>query len=241
MPAGRDRDDDPQAKLELVQAFFSDTGSSYDRVVNLATFGIDRWWKRRIVDTLPPNPQRVLDLACGTGILTLAIAHRFPRCQVVGVELREEYLIFARAKIEKLGLTNVELVRVRAEDYQSSQPFDCIVSSYLAKYAEIDRLIRHSRQMLKDDGLVLMHDFTFPPGRVLVGIWRAYFKLLQWVGTPFLPAWREIFFGLPQLIEHTRWTTELISVLDAHHFGEIRTVNLTAYGSAIVTARKIAG
>jgi demethylmenaquinone methyltransferase/2-methoxy-6-polyprenyl-1,4-benzoquinol methylase len=68
-------------------------------MVTLATLGIDRRWKRRIVELLPPQPSAVLDLACGTGISTLAVADRYPYCRVVGVELREEYLERARLAI----------------------------------------------------------------------------------------------------------------------------------------------
>ena len=79
-------------RIELVHRFFSGTGPTYDRMARYATFGLDNRWKQRIVDLLPPAPSRILDLACGTGISTLAIARRFPRCHVTGVELREEYL-----------------------------------------------------------------------------------------------------------------------------------------------------
>lgn len=83
-------------RLALVERFFQGTGSSYDHMVDVATFGIDRLWKRRIARLVPPRARRVADLACGTGISTLAIARHLPDCRVVGVELREEYLAIAR-------------------------------------------------------------------------------------------------------------------------------------------------
>lgn len=230
--------DEVDPRLERVQRFFSGTGSTYDSIVNVATFGIDRRWKRAIVDRLPPNPKRVLDLACGTGILTLAIARRYPHCQIVGVELRDEYLEIARNKVHKLGIRNVELVLSRAEDYRSSEPFDCVCSSYLAKYADLQRLTRNTKDMLVEGGLLLMHDFTYPPKAYLVWIWRCYFKTLQLVGKRFFPAWREIFFGLPRLIEETRWVSQLQEALRESGFGHLRLEYLTAYGSAIITARK---
>src|SRR4051812_44063995 len=100
-------------KLELVQRFFSGTGGSYDFMVNIATLGIDRLWKRKMVDLIPADAARVLDLACGTGISTFAVANRYPGCHVVGVELRDEYLTLARAKAQKLGHRNVEFVLSR--------------------------------------------------------------------------------------------------------------------------------
>jgi demethylmenaquinone methyltransferase/2-methoxy-6-polyprenyl-1,4-benzoquinol methylase len=223
--------DDP--RLELVERLFRGTGSTYDLVVNAATFGIDRWWKRRLVRLIPASATRILDLACGTGISTAAIARRFPDAHIVGVELREEYLAIARRK-----LPHVEFVLSRAEGYRAARPFDCISSSYLAKYADLARLVPQCREMLSDGGLLLMHDFTYPPSRALVAIWRVYFKALQTIGGALLPAWREIYYGLPALIERTRWLPELQALLEQHRFRDIRVEHLTAYGSAIVSARK---
>jgi len=225
-------------RLEIVNRFFSGTGKTYDAMVWYATFGIDGQWKRRIVNLLPPSSKRILDLACGTGISTVAIATRFPHCQIIGVELREEYLEIARSKIQKLGMRNVKLVLSRAEEYRSIEPFDCVVSSYLAKYADLKRLIPLAKTMLREGGLLLMHDFVYPPKKSLVWMWRLYFWVLQHVGTRLFPAWREIYYGLPRLIQETRWVPELTEELHEHGFQNIQVEYLTAYGSAIITARK---
>jgi len=226
------------SRLEIVERFFRGTGSTYDRVVDLATFGIDRRWKRRIVAMIPPDAGRIGDLACGTGISTLAIARAFPQATVIGVELREEYLALARGKLARLGTKNVELVLSRAEDYRPAEPFDCVAASYLAKYADLPRLVAGCRAMLKEGGVLLMHDFTFPPGRARIALFRAYFWALQRVGGALLPQWREINYGLPKLIEETRWLPELQEALRAGGFRDIRVAHLTLYGSAIVSARK---
>jgi demethylmenaquinone methyltransferase/2-methoxy-6-polyprenyl-1,4-benzoquinol methylase len=226
------------SRLALVERFFQGTGRSYDLMVNAATFGIDRLWKRRIVQLIPPHARRVADLACGTGISTLAIARKLPHCQVIGVELRDEYLQVAREKVHRLGLANIELVLSRAEDYHSDVPFDCVSSSYLAKYADLPRLVHNAWDMLEPGGLFLAHDFTYPPKRHLVHLWRLYFKTLQRLAGPMFPAWREIYHGLPQLIEQTRWLEELPAELQQKGFAEIRREDLTLYGSAIVTARR---
>jgi demethylmenaquinone methyltransferase/2-methoxy-6-polyprenyl-1,4-benzoquinol methylase len=207
-------------------------------MVNFATFGIDRLWKRRILDLIPPNPERVLDLACGTGISTIVIAKRFPNCQVVGVELREEYLEIAKRKVQEKNLPNIELVLCRAEDFKSKRSFDCITSSYLAKYADLFSLTHSSKNMLKENGILIMHDFIYPPKPYLVWVWRFYFWLLQKMGTPLFPAWKEIYQGLPELIEKTRWIHDLTEAMVKNEFQNITLEYQTAYGSAIISARK---
>lgn len=225
-------------KLELVHRFFSGTGGSYDSMVKYATFGIDSLWKRRMVHLIPCGSKRILDLACGTGISTRTIAKRFPDAHVVGVELRDEYLGIARQKAQEIGNHNMEFVLSRAEDYRSGESFDCVSSSYLAKYADLKILIPSLKDLLKPDGLLIMHDFTFPPKAYLVWIFRLYFKILQRVGSPIFPAWREIFYGLPRLIEETQWVPELRAELEKHGFRDLHLEYLTMYGSAIMTARK---
>ncbi|QKT04894.1 class I SAM-dependent methyltransferase [Ectothiorhodospiraceae bacterium 2226] len=230
------READP--RLALVERFFAGTGPSYDFMVNAATFGIDRLWKRRIVDAIPPHALSIVDLACGTGISTLAIAKRFPRSRIVGVELREEYLQHARRKVQNEGLEHVELVLSRAEDFLPAERFDCISSSYLAKYAELPTLVANAHSLLNEDGVFIAHDFTYPAKPALVRIWRAYFAVMQRVSPVLFPSWNEIYYGLPELIERTKWLQELPPLLEEHGFRNIEVTHLTAYGSALVRAER---
>ena len=159
-------------EIDLVERFFSATGSTYDHMANLCTLGFDIWWKRKILEKIPSGgPLQIIDQACGTGILTLKIARRLPHCRVIGVELREEYLSIAREKLQQLGLHNVELILGRAEDVFLEGSFDCITSSYLAKYADIDRLVAGAKRMLRSGGLLIMHDSSYPPNPYFARMW----------------------------------------------------------------------
>jgi demethylmenaquinone methyltransferase / 2-methoxy-6-polyprenyl-1,4-benzoquinol methylase len=225
-----------EARLALVERFFSGTGPSYDAMVNAATLGIDRRWKRRLVALVPDDAIRVLDLACGTGLSTLALVRRFPHARIVGVELRNEYLEIARARFGNRD--NVEFVLGRAEDYHADEPFDCITSSYLAKYADLPVLCRNASAMLRPGGIFLAHDFTYPPKPHLERLFKLYFAVMQGIGARLFPSWREIFYGLPELIEQTRWVEDIQAALDAAGFTDIRREDLTLHGAAIVAARK---
>jgi demethylmenaquinone methyltransferase/2-methoxy-6-polyprenyl-1,4-benzoquinol methylase len=167
---------------------------------------------------------------------TLSIARRFPSRRVIGVELRDEYLRIAREKIAREGVGSVDLVLSRAEDFRSSLQFDCVTSSYLAKYADLPLLVRHCREMLRPGGVLMMHDFTLPPNRFLVAVWRLYFAVMRQTVARAFSEWKEIYDGLPRLIERTRWISELQDALAANGFQRIELEYLTLYGSAIVTA-----
>ena len=229
---------EPPAKLEVVERFFSGTGSSYDKIVVLGTCGLDRYWKRLLLARIPQRPARIVDQACGTGIVTIEIARRYPDCRVTGVELREEYLRYARDKAQVLGLRNVDFTLGRAEDVVVDGPCDCITSSYLAKYAELPLLAQNCARMLRPGGLIIAHDFTYPSNRVFRSLWLMYFQVLRWVGKRAFPEWRTVFDELPSFLRQTRWVDELAAALRENGFCDVRAESLSFGTAAIVTARK---
>ncbi len=225
------------SKLDVVERFFSGTGCSYDRVAVVCTCGFDRAWKKRIIAAIPAQSLRILDQACGTGILTLAIARAFPGCRVTGVELRDEYLDIARGKARSAGIANVDFLLGRAEDVTVDE-CDCITSSYLAKYAELGPLIANAARMLRPGGVIIMHDFTCPERPLFRTVWHLYFRLLQTVGGRIWPEWRTVFHELPQFIRESTWLSDTLAALRDNGFRDITSESLTFGAATIVTARK---
>jgi demethylmenaquinone methyltransferase / 2-methoxy-6-polyprenyl-1,4-benzoquinol methylase len=222
----------------LARRFFRGTGETYDLMVNLATFGCDRWWKKKIVAKIPPAPERILDQACGTGILTFNIARRFPACRIVGVELRLEYLAIAQKKAASRPLPNVAFLIGRAEDVVFNAGFDCITSSYLAKYAELGKLVKNAARMLREGGLLVVHDFTYPPSLQFARLWEFYFRLLQSAGSRYYPQWSTIFYELPRLLRSTTWVSELVTTLPKNGFADVSVEPLTFGTSTLITAKR---
>lgn len=223
---------------ELAERYFEGNAASYDHIATVSTLGLDGWWKRKILKKLPQAPDRILEQASGTGILTCKIAQLFPTCSVIGVELHEGYLNIARSKVRDLGLSNVEFIHGRAEDVILKGEFDCIVSDYLAKYVDLDRLVVHARRMLRKDGLLIMHELTRPTHPLFLALWNAHFMVLRTYGNWKHPEWNLAFNDVPTFLGRTRWVDELAQALDANGFSDIRVENQIFGTSAIVSARK---
>ena len=226
-----------QSGTALARRFFAGTGSTYDHMVNLTTGGFDNWWKRKIMEKIPSCSTLIMDQASGTGILTFKIARKFPGCLVIGIELREEYLNIATEKNRALGLKNVEFILGRAEDVFLKERFDCITSSYLGKYAEMATLIQNAKKMLRDGGVIIMHDFTYPKNRIGSWFLGRYFNLLQAFGSRMYPTWRIIFHELHDLLRRTEWVARLLETLEANGFSRIEVESQTLGVSTIVSAK----
>jgi demethylmenaquinone methyltransferase / 2-methoxy-6-polyprenyl-1,4-benzoquinol methylase len=89
---------DPGGKRAAkVHDLFARIAPRYDLINDLQSFGLHRYWKRRLLRLADPQPGALaLDLCCGTGDIALALARR--GAAVTGLDFSEEMLAVARRK-----------------------------------------------------------------------------------------------------------------------------------------------
>ncbi|MBM3903593.1 MAG: methyltransferase domain-containing protein [Thaumarchaeota archaeon] len=185
----------------LAYQFFNNTSSTYDKIVAWTTFGRDSFWKRKIIDEISDGGL-FLDLGCGTGILTRKIAQKFPMAKIVGIDITLSYLKIA--KKNSSSYKNIEFLYQDAEKLAFNSKFDCIVSSYIAKYCDPQILVKNSLDMLNPNGKIIIHDFVYPRNKTIQTLWNLYFVILNGIGN-FIPEWKDAFSKLPKLIRLSAW------------------------------------
>ncbi|MEM3083979.1 MAG: class I SAM-dependent methyltransferase [Nitrososphaerales archaeon] len=221
---------------KIARKFFTGTSSTYDTVVNIATFRLDSVWKRALLDLIPQGNYKVLDLACGTGILSLALARKVG--YVVGVDITEDSVRIAKGKALAQNVDNVSFYVSAAEAIpMANRQFDFVTASYLPKYCDIEQVIAEICRVLKPGGMLIMHDFTYPKGAMLA-LWKTYFGVLRAVGV-FTPAWRSVFRELDDVIRESNWLEELVDTMTRYHFRDIQRRSLTFNTAAIVWGKLV--
>ncbi|MFP6686856.1 MAG: class I SAM-dependent methyltransferase, partial [Polyangiaceae bacterium] len=90
-------------------AMFDRIAKRYDRLNRIISLGMDRSWRRSLVESLAPSgalgaADEVLDVATGTADVALRIAKRYPDARVVGLDPSSGMLEVGRQKIEQAGL-----------------------------------------------------------------------------------------------------------------------------------------
>jgi len=102
-------------------AMFDGIAPRYDLLNRLMSLGLDRRWRRLLVDALGDvGDDPVLDVATGTGDIAMAIARRDPTMEVVGLDPSAGMLAVGRDKVASAGLG--ERVRLVSGDAQA-MPF----------------------------------------------------------------------------------------------------------------------
>ena len=175
----------------------------------------------------------ILDLACGTGILSSFIHDGSASSKIIGTDLTFEYLKLAKNRQSYVLLTNSLAEFLPYKD----ESFDVIISSYLVKYAELSTMVREHWRVLRKGGIIIIHDFTYPNTKIMRILWHSYFQILNELGRV-ISSWRYVFSNLDKLIQLNPWVNNLVRELDMVGFTSISKKYYTCGTSAIVYAKK---
>jgi demethylmenaquinone methyltransferase/2-methoxy-6-polyprenyl-1,4-benzoquinol methylase len=175
----------PASKREYNRVLFRAVAPRYVAVTRLLSFGWDGLWKRALVRRLPrPCGARVLDLACGTGDLTLLLARRYPDGKVSGLDLSPAMLARARRRrgAESLSFRLGDLCR---PPYAAGS-FNVVTGGYALRNApSLRKALEEVRRVLKPGGKAAFLDFTKSPHRrlqrVQVLLVRLWGSLWAWL------------------------------------------------------------
>ncbi|MGW7280173.1 methyltransferase domain-containing protein [Streptomyces sp. NPDC054844] len=116
--------------------------------------------------------RRVLDLGCGTGASTAALAAAFPAAQIVGVDASAGMLDRARAK---RWPSRVRFAHAPAEELHRGAvpgPFDAVLAAYLFRnLTDPDAVLRTVHRLLAPGGRLAVHEYALGGRRVDRLVW----------------------------------------------------------------------
>lgn len=155
-------------KAERVQRMFSAIAGSYDLNNRLHSFWQDQAWRRAAVRLVrPTSADRVLDVACGTGDLTLAFARSNPApAAVTGLDFTAPMLDVARSKARQSEASFVEGDAMNLPFADAS--FDVLSIAFgIRNVSDPARALREFRRVLSPGGRLVILEFGEPKQGVL--------------------------------------------------------------------------
>jgi 16S rRNA (guanine527-N7)-methyltransferase len=136
----------------------------WNRVHNLtAVRDREQMVARHLLDSLAVLPHvhgaRLLDVGSGAGLPGIPLAVARPDLSVCLVDARVKRVAFLRHVRAKLGLSNVEPVHARIEDYRAERRFDTVIAR---AFSRIGNFLAAAGHLCADDGRVLAMKGTYP-------------------------------------------------------------------------------
>ncbi len=160
---------------------FAKLPRSYDEVAAALSFFQDGRWRRAAVGVVGAKPEdRVLDVACGTGLVTAALVERWG-CTAVGLDQSRAMLERAQAKAAANPRLAARASFVEGEAERlpfADDDLDHLTFTYLLRYVDQPgETLRELARVVKPGGIISSLEFCVPSG-LWFWPWRLYTRLV---------------------------------------------------------------
>lgn len=216
-----------QTKKEQVEAMFDNIAPSYDRLNHILSFQIDRLWRNRVVRIVRRHtPQRILDVATGTGDLAILLARKIKGASVVGVDLSEEMLNVARRKVHSEGLdSRILLEKGDAEGLTTiaSDSVDVATVAFgVRNFEDLEGGLREMHRALKPGGKIVVLEFSTPRNRLIRWVYAQYsHHLLPAIGG-LISKDKQAYIYLPESVDEFPSPERFSAILESVGFSAVR-------------------
>ncbi len=167
---------------------FAAIAPSYDLNNRLHSLWQDQRWRKKAVKLAMLKPtDRVVDVACGTGDLSLAFARYLTKVrnrpignqQVIGIDFTFEMLPIAKDKSKssdfrsQIGYTNGDALALPLADASA----DVVSIAFgIRNVQDPAAACREFYRVLRPGGRLIILEFSLPENRILRGLYNFYFR-----------------------------------------------------------------
>jgi len=217
---------------------FARISPRYDLLNHLLSVNIDKRWRRKVVRQVAPLlPQNanVLDVACGTGDLSIEIFEA-KKARVIGIDFCRPMLEVARTKTEAITFVEGDALRLPFAD----RSFDLVTIGFgLRNLSSKERGLQELRRVLKLNGWAAILEFSQPTALGLQHVLAFYYaRLLPRIGG-WLTGSRSAYEYLPDSISKFPNQEALAAMMHDAGFDNVTFENLTGGVAALHLGERV--
>lgn len=218
-------------KTEQVEQMFNNIAPTYDALNHRLSWDIDRSWRRKAILQLAPyQPQRILDIATGTGDFAILAAEMLHPQQLIGADISEGMMQIARRKAASKQLD--EIVSFQREDcMRLSYPegtFDAVTAAFgIRNFADLDAGLREMCRVLRPGGHLSIVELTQPIAFPMRQLFCIYSHTILPVYGRLISKDTSAYSYLTQTIEAFPQGEQMVTILQQAGFSEARFRRLT--------------
>ncbi|MBW3041455.1 bifunctional demethylmenaquinone methyltransferase/2-methoxy-6-polyprenyl-1,4-benzoquinol methylase UbiE [Prochlorococcus marinus] len=160
---------------KAIEEMFDSISSKYDFLNDIFSFGLHRFWKRRLLDILNPiSGEKWIDICCGTGDMSILLARYMKSSEnIIGIDSASQALLVARER-SKQNYSSIEWINGDAlETNLKSHQFDGLLMVYgLRNLSSPYAGLREALRILKPGGRAGILDFRSFEGPSIQGLFQ---------------------------------------------------------------------
>lgn len=229
-------------KSEQVEQMFDHIAPAYDRLNHTLSLGIDRSWRRKAIDWLRPfHPQRIMDVATGTGDFAILACRCLEPEQLIGTDISEGMMNVGRDKVKKEGLSGK--ISFAREDCTAlsfaDRTFDAVTVAFgIRNFDDLDRGLAEMCRVLTPGGHLVILELTTPDRFPMKQLFGIYAKVVIPLLGKLLSKDNSAYRYLPQTIKAFPQGEVMQGILSRAGFSEVQFRRLTFGICTLYTATK---
>jgi len=214
---------------------FGSIARRYDLANHVLSCGSDFLWRKRAAAIVSAwKPKKVVDLAAGTGDLTLALEKALPDSEIVAADFSEEMLAIAKMK----GVGRVVTADALALPFDD-RSFDCVTIAFgLRNIKDWSGALREMARVLSDNGHLLIMEFSLPQMSILRAVYRFYLHRILPIFGSLLTGKKAAYDYLGESIEQFPGGETMLRLIEENGFRSATAEPLSSGIVTIYTAEK---
>ena len=216
---------DQEPKVDQIRRMFNRIAPKYDQLNRIISLGLDRSWRKRALHLLTPYaPQRVLDVATGTGDLAIEIIQTISSAkEVVGVDISEEMMRVGQEKVHQAGLdTKISFERqdCTAMTFETDS-FDAATIAFgIRNFSDIPTAAAELHRVLRTGGVLIIAELSVPTNPLLRLGYKLYAgQIIPLIGR-LISKDRDAYTYLPKSIAAVPQRERMVEILRKAGFSE---------------------
>jgi demethylmenaquinone methyltransferase/2-methoxy-6-polyprenyl-1,4-benzoquinol methylase len=207
-----------EKKRNLNRKIFSVVGSKYNIATRVLSFGRDRAWKKHMVSLLPEKePERILDIASGSGDFLTLLKNKYPRATVLGSDLTFAMVDVKPNRTNTITLQDMQHLALR------NNSVDIVTGGYALRNApDLDATLEEVHRVLRPGGTAAFLDFAKPATPLAARINCALLSLWGQVWSILLHGKTNIYTYIPESLKTYPHAGQLRQKMYAHGFHRFR-------------------
>ena len=194
-----------EKKSVQVDRMFDNIAPAYDQLNHTLSWGIDKSWRKRAINWLKPfQPQRMMDVATGTGDFAIQACRVLNPKELIGTDISEGMMNVGRQKVKDAGLEGrISFAKEHCTALTfPDKRFDAITVAFgVRNFEDLDKGLREMHRVLDTDGKLVILELSEPDWFPMKQLYALYSKVVIPTLGKLLSKDRSAYTYLPQSIK----------------------------------------
>ena len=231
-----------EKKSVQVERMFDNIAPAYDQLNHTLSWGIDKSWRKKAINWLKPfQPQRMMDVATGTGDFAIQACRVLNPKELIGTDISEGMMNVGRQKVKDAGLEG--RISFAKEDCTGltfpDNRFDAITVAFgVRNFEDLDKGLREMHRVLDANGKLVILELSEPDWFPMKQLYALYSKVVIPTLGKLLSKDRSAYTYLPQSIKAFPQGEVMKEIILKAGFSEANFKRLTLGICTLYTATK---